>query len=339
MDNLERNVKLERYYPNVIANADEFRQLSVLENDEFKTIWQANCKWFYNTFVYKADLQGIKRWEDMLNLTSKSTETLEDRRINILIKLNSMLPYTIRRLQQILDIRYGENNAIATTTKKYELLIDFNDETELVASSMRAILRCIIPANLIFKIIISCNFEQNIYNKANINQYINSTHDFWNLGTAEKTYWDGVWCWDGSIDWSGIKPDAKYKERQSHIAQILTKVNSAYIFNTGQSADITYKITSKHRLLTSHKAGSIYYVDIDLKQNIEHRALNTGKINAMQSRTTGNVKNLWDGSFCWDGSHAWEGDYSLQNAQMENLCTYYSTDKNGNIRKGTFERL
>lgn len=61
MDNLERNVKLERYYPNVIANADEFRQLSVLENDEFKTIWQANCKWFYNTFVYKADLQGIKR--------------------------------------------------------------------------------------------------------------------------------------------------------------------------------------------------------------------------------------------------------------------------------------
>ena len=151
MDNLERNVKLERYYPNVIANADEFRQLSVLENDEFKTIWQANCKWFYNTFVYKADLQGIKRWEDMLNLTSKSTETLEDRRINILIKLNSMLPYTIRRLQQILDIRYGENNAIATTTKKYELLIDFNDETELVASSMRAILRCIIPANLILK--------------------------------------------------------------------------------------------------------------------------------------------------------------------------------------------
>ena len=175
--------------------------------------------------------------------------------------------------------------------------------------------------------------------KANITQYVNANHNFWNLGTAEKTYWDGVWCWDGSIDWSGLKPNAKYKERQSHVIDILAKVNSTQTFKTGQSADITYKITSKHRLLTSHKAGSIYYVDIDLKQNIENKALNTGKINATQSRTTGNAKNLWDGSFCWDGSHAWEGDYTLQNAQMENLCTCYSTDKNGNIRKGTFERL
>lgn len=339
MDNLERNVKLERYYPNVIANADEFKQLSVLENDEFKTIWQANCKWFYNTFVYKADLQGIKRWEDMLKIIPKSTETLEDRRINILVKINSMLPYTIRRLKQILDLKYGENNAIPTTTTNYELLIDFNVETELNARIMRCLLRSIIPANLVFKIIISCNMKQNILYKSNIIQYINANHNFWNLGAAEKTYWDGVWNFDGSIDWSGIKPDAKYKERQSHIIDILTKVNSAQTFKTGQSADITYKVTSKHRLLTSHKAGSIYYVDINLKQNIENKALNTGKINAAQSRTTGNTKNLWDGSFCWDGSHGWSGDYTLQNTQMENLCTCYSTDKNGNMKKGTFERL
>lgn len=159
------------------------------------------------------------------------------------------------------------------------------------------------------------------------------------MGTAENTYWDGVWSFDGSIDWSGIKPDAKYKERQSHVIDILTRVNSVQAFMTEQSTDITYKVTSKHRLSPSHKAGSIYYVDIDLKQKTEHKALNAGKINATQSRTTGNAKNLWDGFFCWDGSHAWSGDYTLQNTQMENLCTCYSTDKNGNIKKGTFERL
>lgn len=339
MDNLEREVKVQRYYPNVIANADEFKQLAILENEEFKSIWEVLFKWFKNKFVYEADLQGIQRWEEMLKIIPKSKETLEDRRSNILVKINSILPYTIRRLKQILDLKFGKDNAIPITTKNYELIINFNNEIELNAKTMRALLRAIIPANLIFKIIISWNFEQNIYNKASIIQYINTNHNFWNLGTAEKTYWDGVWCWDGSIDWSGIKPDAKYKERQSHVIDILTKVNSAQTFKTGQSADITYKITSKHRLLTSHKAGSIYYVDIDLKQNIEHRALNTGKINAMQSRTTGNAKNLWDGSFCWDGSHAWEGDYTLQNAQMENLCTVYSTDRNGNMKKGTFEKL
>ena len=39
------------------------------------------------------------------------------------------------------------------------------------------------------------------------------------------------------------------------------------------------------------------------------------------------------------GTALFEGDYTLQNAQMENLCTCYSTDKNGNMKKGTFERL
>ena len=290
MDNLERNVKLERYYPNVIANADEFRQLSVLENDEFKTIWQANCKWFYNTFVYKADLQGIKRWEDMLNLTSKSTETLEDRRINILIKLNSMLPYTIRRLQQILDIRYGENNAIATTTKKYELLIDFNDETELVASSMRAILRCIIPANLIFKIIISCNFEQNIYNKANINQYINSTHDFWNLGTAEKVYWDGVWNFNNIIDFSGIKPDALYRERQTHLLSIKNLLMPVLYININYKIENKQQINSKCKQVISYSNKTENKINNKQKIYKKYQVSNINKNNVIQNRTA-NKKN------------------------------------------------
>ena len=336
MDNLERNVKLERYYPNVIANADEFRQLSVLENDEFKTIREANCKWFYNTFVYKADLQGIKRWEDMLNLTSKSTETLEDRRINILIKLNSMLPYTIRRLQQILDIRYGENNAIATTTKKYELLIDFNDETELVASSMRAILRCIIPANLIFKIIISCNFEQNIYNKANINQYINSTHDFWNLGTAEKVYWDGVWNFNNIIDFSGIKPDALYRERQTHLLSIKNLLMPVLYININYKIENKQQINSKCKQVISYSNKTENKINNKQKIYKKYQVSNINKNNVIQNRTA-NTKNCWDGSFCLDGSHILSGAYEIDK-QMENICVFYST-KHGIIDEGSKEIL
>lgn len=158
------------------------------------------------------------------------------------------------------------------------------------------------------------------------------------MGTAENAYWDGVWCWDSSIDWSGIKPDAKYKERQSHIIDILTKVNSVQTFKTGQSADITYKITSKHSLLTSHKAGSIYYVDIDLKQNIENRALNTGKINAMQSRTTGNAKTYGTALLLGRQSRMAGRLYPAKYANGK-FMYFFSTDKNGNMKKGSFERL
>ena len=44
MDNLEREVRVQRYYPNVIANADEFKQLAILENEEFKSIWEVLFK-------------------------------------------------------------------------------------------------------------------------------------------------------------------------------------------------------------------------------------------------------------------------------------------------------
>ena len=109
MDDLIRDVQVQRYYPNVLANAKEFKQIAQLENNEFKFVWQAVCKWFLNTFVYDTDLQGIKRWEDMLKIIPPKEATLADRRNLVLMRINTMLPYTIRRLEQILNAVYGDD--------------------------------------------------------------------------------------------------------------------------------------------------------------------------------------------------------------------------------------
>jgi hypothetical protein len=335
VDNLEREVKVQRYYPNVIANAGEFKQLAILENEEFKSIWEVLFKWFKNRFVYEADLQGIQRWEEMLKIIPKSKETLEDRRSNILVKINSILPYTIRRLKQILDLKFGKDNAIPITTKNYELIINFNNEIELNAKTMRALLRAIIPANLIFKIIISWNFEQNIYNKANINQYIDSTHNFWNLGTADKVYWDGVWFFDNNINWSGENPNLIYKDRQTH---------SIFLYSL-LTPNLEKKILSKlknKQYISSIYSNCITHDDIqnnfiNAKENLEIKYDNKiqENINANQNHITD--KNCWDGSFCLDGSHILSGTYEI-NKQMENICVFYST-KHGIVNEGSREIL
>ena len=95
MADLMRDVQVQRYYPNVLANAAEFKLIAKLENAEFKSVWQEACKWFLNTFVYDTDLQGIKRWEDMLKIIPPKEATLEDRRNTVLMRINTMLPYTI----------------------------------------------------------------------------------------------------------------------------------------------------------------------------------------------------------------------------------------------------
>lgn len=163
MDNLEREVKVQRYYPNVIANADEFKQLAILENEEFKSIWEVLFKWFKNRFVSEADLEGVQRWEQMLKIIPSKESTLEDRKYFILMRINTILPYTIRRLQQILNAVYGDDFATVSTNKKYELWVDIDNRIILKTPGMRTLLRAIIPANLIIKILQELNVDLFLY--------------------------------------------------------------------------------------------------------------------------------------------------------------------------------
>lgn len=163
MDNLEREVKVQRYYPSVIANADEFKQLAILENEEFKSIWEVLFKWFKNRFVSEADLEGVRRWEQMLKIIPSKEATLEDRKQFILRRINTILPYTIRRLQQILNAVYGDDFAVVSTNKKYELWVDIDNRIILKTPSMRTLLRAIIPANLIIKILQELNADLFLY--------------------------------------------------------------------------------------------------------------------------------------------------------------------------------
>lgn len=330
-------IDILRYLPYKLQKDYKFYTVNTAESREHENIRLILNDLLDQLFIDTATW-GLDYFEEFLNIIPKSNDDYQTRRTRIKILLNAHDASTIKFMTDLANKFISDKSAqIIEHNSEYWFEVFFNIDGLISLGDLRAAIELYKPAHLGFKTVFYILSKILTSHKANITQYVNANHNFWNLGTAKKTYWDGVWCWDGSIDWSGLKPNAKYKERQSHVIDILTKVNSAQTFKTGQSADITYKITSKHRLLTSHKAGSIYYVDIDFKQNIENKALNTGKINATQSRTTGNAKNLWDGSFCWDGSHILSGAYEIDK-QMENICVFYST-KHGIIDEGSKEIL
>lgn len=152
MEVIKRDVSVQRYYPNVLAPAKEFKALAAAENPEYAVLWDALWKWFANTFVVDIDEDGAARWESMLKLHPLPEDTLADRRMRILIAINAVIPYTIRRLQQILDAGYGEGNAIASTNTDYELWIDINNSIIFSTVPMRVMLRAIVPANLTINI-------------------------------------------------------------------------------------------------------------------------------------------------------------------------------------------
>lgn len=77
---MARQVKVETYFPSVLANAREFIDIAKTENPEFKKVRELFFKWFLNTFVYDLDVDGAERWEEILSIIPKNTDNLEKRK-------------------------------------------------------------------------------------------------------------------------------------------------------------------------------------------------------------------------------------------------------------------
>lgn len=161
---ISRDVKLQRYFPRVVAPAKEFKALAEAENPEFNLLWDAAWKWFSNTFVYDTDTDGLKRWEDMLGITPPTGASILDRREAILTLLNIGLPYTERRFQQLLNSQFGDGLVTAEyDINDYVLWLNVSYSGIFNTEVMRAYTRCIVPANLDIKVKNEKSASGNIY--------------------------------------------------------------------------------------------------------------------------------------------------------------------------------
>lgn len=150
MDKISRNVHVERYYPDVLLPAKEFKALSAAENEEFNALYVEAWKWFANTFVYDTDADGVGRWEKMLGITPLQGESLSDRRKEILFKINNRVPYTERTLKQMYDIMYGENTVVPEVRENlYELVLNLTGDAIWKSKKVKIYARSIVPANLV----------------------------------------------------------------------------------------------------------------------------------------------------------------------------------------------
>ena len=149
MDELMRDVHIERYYPSVLAPAKEFKAVAEVVNPELNLLWRRTWQMFCNTFVYGIDEVGASRWESMLKLRPKVCDDLSTRKRRILTKINTQLPYTQRQLENMLTATYGLGKAkVSFNYNDYALWVDTLASILTRTPEMRRFLRVIIPANM-----------------------------------------------------------------------------------------------------------------------------------------------------------------------------------------------
>lgn len=140
---------LERL-PSFLQEIAEFKEIADAEQPEFDEVAAAVRDLPNQLFVFNMGEIGVERWEKILNIPSKTTETLEERRNRITMKLMAQIPYTYRRLLEMLEQTCGKDGFIVELdAANYSLTVkvavtraaNYPDVVELVEN--------VAPANLL----------------------------------------------------------------------------------------------------------------------------------------------------------------------------------------------
>ncbi len=144
---------LIRHFPNFLQLNRENLNICQSLDAEFETLWTHKDQILNNAFVNDSDADGVARFENVVNIVPTTTQTLDERKANILEKMNEQLPYTLNKLRTRLLEQCGQGNfSIELEHLNYLLRVkitikqDYNKVCDIVDT--------MIPCNLIQNIIV-----------------------------------------------------------------------------------------------------------------------------------------------------------------------------------------
>jgi len=88
----------------------EFKEIMAAEDAWMDSIQGQAGEILDNAFIDDCNIQGIKRYENMLGIMPDSAAGLEERKKDVLMHLNNKPPYTYRTLLKKLEVLYGSGN-------------------------------------------------------------------------------------------------------------------------------------------------------------------------------------------------------------------------------------
>ena len=146
--------KLINYIPYVVRDYDAFKGIMESEQPEFERVWNCADDLLDNQFISTAGNIGLARWEKILAINPKETDTLEDRRFRILTRINEELPYTFSQLRNILETICGADNYyIDMVEGTYLLIVKIGLSAQNNFNDVQALLNRVVPQNMAVSLI------------------------------------------------------------------------------------------------------------------------------------------------------------------------------------------
>lgn len=141
--------KLIDYLPHFLQDFRELSSIVEVEQSEIDSLNAEAENALADQFIMYLTENGAKRWEAVLGISPKDTDTLDERRFRILTKQGTEVPYTVRKLEQMLTSLCGADAyVIELTPENYHVEVKLMVGNHNNYSEVQNILNKIIPANL-----------------------------------------------------------------------------------------------------------------------------------------------------------------------------------------------
>lgn len=162
------------YFPPILQSIQEIRGIAIGQQAAFEKLWNDVDNVMADQFIEDATENGISRWESILKITPKGTDTLDDRRFRILTRTSEQLPYTETVLRQKLAALCGEDGyTVEVDVGAYKLTVKVALTAKSNFDDVASMLRRIVPANMLIETILMYNQHATLsqYTHAELAQY------------------------------------------------------------------------------------------------------------------------------------------------------------------------
>lgn len=116
----DRYINLKELLPLYLQEYKELAEIMDTETPEFRLLENRHNSLVNNRYISTCDENGIARYEEILGITPKSDDTLEDRIFRCLTKWNVCIPYNYAFLEKKLKELCGD---------EYSMHLDFSGQT------------------------------------------------------------------------------------------------------------------------------------------------------------------------------------------------------------------
>ena len=143
------NRKLIDYLPEFMQEYAEMQALLDAQQPEVDAFHAGEDRVWVNQFLPDADEYGVGRWESILAITPKATDTLGERKFRILAWWAQELPYTVPKLNEMLKSLCGNDSyKIVGDFPNYKITIKLGIANQKNYGEVEDLLERILPANL-----------------------------------------------------------------------------------------------------------------------------------------------------------------------------------------------